>query len=303
VGHSTCFVTLGGVNIITDPIWSDYASPLQFMGPKRYMKPAVDLNKLDIDIVLLSHTHYDHFDSSTIKRIGNKPLWVVPLGVKEILNQFGITRVVEMDWWQHHIIESTTSAARVEVAFTPTKHWTSRNPFDRNTALWGSFVVMSGDKRFFFGGDTAYHSFFTKLGELFGPIDFAALPIGAYKPRWFMKDNHVNPEEAVQIHRDIKSKQSVAIHWGTFPLSDEDYVEPALELARARDAAGIPKDHFFSMRHGETWNVGTPAASDFATVHAPMYKEYKEYVELKNSEKKSESSKSTRVIGMKAELL
>jgi N-acyl-phosphatidylethanolamine-hydrolysing phospholipase D len=267
---------MDGVNILTDPVWSMHASLVQGLGPKRYIKPALDLEKLDVDIVLISHTHYDHFDANTVKRIGNKPLWIVPLGVKEVLKGYGIDRVIELDWWQHHIIPASSKSVRVEIAFTPTKHWTSRTPFDRNTSLWGSFAVMTPSKRFFFGGDTGYHPFFSKLGDRYGPFDFAAIPIGAYKPRWFMKDNHVNPEEAVKIHLDVKSKQTVAIHWGTFPLADEDYVEPALELGRAREAAGLTVNDFFSVQHGFTWDVGQPAASDFATIHAPMYKEYLE---------------------------
>lgn len=278
------FVTINGINILTDPVWSDYASPLQFMGPKRYTAPALDLDRLDVDVVLLSHNHYDHLDGHTAKRIGNKAKWIVPLGVASIMKGFGITNVVELDWWQTHSVVQPQGA--VEVTFTPTKHWTSRNPFDRNRSLWGSFVVKSSDKSFFFGGDSAYHDVFKLIGEKYGPFDFSALPIGAYKPRWFLKDNHVNPAEAIQIHKDIKSKQSVAIHWGTFPLSDEDYVEPPLELARMRAVMNVSRDSFFSLMHGETWKIGDPPKSDFASMNPLMFEEYLGHYSSKLSARK-----------------
>jgi N-acyl-phosphatidylethanolamine-hydrolysing phospholipase D len=253
-------------------MWSDFASPLQFMGPKRYMSPALDLAKLDVDVVLLSHSHYDHLDYDTAKQIGNKSTWIAPLGVAKILNSMGITNVIELDWWRSH--NFVRPQGNLDITLTPTKHWTSRNPFDRNKSLWGSFVVKSADKSFFFGGDSAYHEVFKLIGEKYGPFDFSALPVGAYKPRWFLKDNHVNPAEAVQIHKDIKSKQTVAIHWGTFPLSDEDYVEPPLELARMRDIMNVSRDSFFSLMHGETWNVGDAPKNDFASLNPLMYEEY-----------------------------
>lgn len=281
------FCTVNGVNILTDPIWSDYASPLQFMGPKRYIKPALDLNKLDIDIVLLSHTHYDHLDYNTATKIGNRAKWIVPLGAMEVLRNFGISNCVELDWWASHQVMETAKSGSVDITFTPTKHWTSRNPFDRNTSLWGSFVVKSNTSSFFFGGDTAYHDVFKIIGAKYGPFDFAALPIGAYKPRWFMKDNHVNPEEAVMIHTDIRSKQTAAIHWGTFPLSDEDYVEPALELARVREILGVPVRDFFSLQHGDTWILGDEPKSDFAMLRPKMFQEYQEYYYSSNRTTKS----------------
>jgi N-acyl-phosphatidylethanolamine-hydrolysing phospholipase D len=281
-------VTINGVNILTDPIWSDFASPMQFMGPKRYMPPALDLERLNVDVVLLSHTHYDHMDWATLQRIGNKAMWIVPMGVKALFSEINITRVHEMDWWQHHVLdESSDVPGRLEIVFTPTKHWTSRTPFDRNTCLWGSFAVLSPSGKFFFGGDTAYHPFFKIIGDRYGPFDFAALPIGAYKPRWFMKDNHVNPAEAVQIHTDIKAKQTVAIHWGTFPLSDEDYIEPALELGRVRKLAGVSAEEFFTLAHGETWIAGQTPKLDFASINAKMFDEYMESCERSIQEAKN----------------
>jgi N-acyl-phosphatidylethanolamine-hydrolysing phospholipase D len=198
---------------------------------------------------------------------------VVPMGVKDILRQFGVTNCTELDWWQsYHYVNPKGKTA--EIVFTPTKHWTSRTPFDRNTCLWGSFALLGNKCKFFFAGDTAYCDVFKLIGEKFGPFDISAIPIGAYSPRWFMKDVHCNPAEAVQIHEDLRSKQSVAIHWGTFPMTGEDKVEPPLELARVRGLKNMSYEKFFSMAHGETLIVGDRPQLDFATVHPHLYGEY-----------------------------
>ena len=281
VGHSTLYVTINGVNLLTDPIWSDRAAPVPFMGPKRYTPPALELKKLDVDVVLLSHNHYDHLDYDSVLKIGSKPTWIVPLGLSKTLRDFGVKKIIELDWWSGHRIRMTHG--EVDITLTPAKHWSSRTPFDRNRSLWGSFVVKSENKSFFFGGDSAYHDVFKIIGEKYGPFDFSALPIGAYKPRWFLKHNHMNPEEAVQVHKDIRSKQTVAIHWGTFPLSDEDYIEPPLELARVRDALNISSNSFFTLMHGDSWIPGTSPKTDFAALNPLMYKEYLEYFLNKSS--------------------
>jgi N-acyl-phosphatidylethanolamine-hydrolysing phospholipase D len=194
--------------------------------------------------------------------------------VKKILkNGAGITNCVELDWWQsHHIVSPTGS--NVEVVFTPTKHWTARGLFDRNTCLWGSFAVRAQQSKFFFAGDTAYCPVFRQIGSTLGPFDFAAIPIGAYAPRWFMKDVHCNPSEAVQIHKDLNAVRSVGIHWGTFPMADEDFIEPALELARSRDIVNISNKNFFTMQHGETISIGESGQNDFATLNSNLYGEY-----------------------------
>ena len=202
---------------------------MNVLGPQRFIMPPIDLDKLKVDIVLLSHTHYDHYDEKTARKIGNKALWLVPLGVKDMLKEIGITNCVEMDRWESYTY-TTPSKSTLEVIFTPTKHWTSRTLFDRNTTLWGSFVVLSDHARYFFAGDTAYCSVFQLIGQKYGPFDMASIPIGAYSPRWFLKDVHCNPEEAVRIHQDLRAKRSTAIHWGTFPMSHESFIEPALEL-------------------------------------------------------------------------
>lgn len=254
MGHASCYFQSGGLHFITDPVFSDRVSPFQFIGPKRVMDPLFHTDELfpELDVVLLSHTHYDHLDYGSALRIGNRALWIVPLGVKKLLGGWGITNVVELNWWDKHRIVNEEKNVDVEIVFCPTKHWTSRTPFDRNTCLWGSYVVASHQGRFFFSGDTAYCSVFKQIGELYGPFDMSCLAIGAYKPRWFMKDVHCDPSESIQIHKDLKSLQSVGIHWGTFPLADEDDIEPALELGRQRRVNGMTPSEFYTMAMGET---------------------------------------------------
>ncbi len=197
----------------------------------------------------------------------------MPLGAKRVLESFGVTNCVELDWWgsYHHL---TPSGKTVEIVFTPSKHWTARNFLDRNTSLWGSYLVLSRKARFFFTGDTAYDPIFKRIGAKYGPFDLAAVSIGAYAPRWFMKDVHNNPEEALQIHADLLARQSVAVHWGTFPLADEDPIEPALELARVRAIKGVSQKEFSTMAHGETVLVGEAPQHDLATVRSDLYGVY-----------------------------
>eukprot|EP01038_Epipyxis_sp_PR26KG_P012083 gene12083-16169_t len=273
IGHATIYHQIEGLNLVTDPLWSDRASPFRWLGPKRYIKPPIELEQLDIDVVLLSHTHYDHLDSQTVRRIGNRALWIVPLGVKEILHGMGISNCVELNWWQSYHV-TTSTGNRIEIILTPAKHWTARTMFDRNTCLWGSFAVLSNSYRYFFTGDTAYCSVFKTIGQKYGPFHLAAIPIGAYAPRWFMKDVHCDPEEAVQIHQDLQSMQSVGIHWGTFPMADEDFIEPALELARCRNLAGLSSNNFFTMAHGETICAGGSSLYDFADSRSDLYELY-----------------------------
>ncbi len=200
-------------------------------------------------------------------------LRIVPLGVKKQLNSIGITNVLELDWWgsYHHL---TSKGINIEIVFTPTKHWTSRTPFDKNTSLWGSYAVIGSQSRFFFTGDSAYCSVFKTVGEYYGPFDIAAIPIGAYTPRWFMKDVHCNPEEAVKIHKDLRSKRSCAIHWGTFPLTAEDPIEPAFELARIRNMLKMEANSFFTMGIGETIKFSEEGKFDLATVYDDYYGHY-----------------------------
>jgi N-acyl-phosphatidylethanolamine-hydrolysing phospholipase D len=276
LGHATCYLQLNGKYFLTDPIWSDRASPFTNFGPMRYVPPPAPLEDLPIDYVLLSHTHYDHYDVATARRIGNRATWIVPKGVKAILKSIGITNTIELDWWQSHSlpIESSIEKEAIEIVFTPTQHWSSRSLFDRGTSLWGSYAVLAPTSRFFFTGDTAYCSVFKDIGETYGPFDLAAIPIGAYKPRQFMRDVHCDPAEAIQIHKDLNAKRSVGIHWGTFELSEEEFVEPALELGRVRAGDSTRPVDFFTMAHGETLPMGESSANDFSVLYPHLLTEY-----------------------------
>eukprot|EP00741_Cyanophora_paradoxa_P018058 tig00021037_g17437.t1 len=249
IGHASMLVQVNGVAFLTDPVLSQRCSPLSFAGPKRLVPPAIameDLGKLKIDFSIVSHNHYDHLDLGTVKTLGDRCTWVVPLGLKKWFSDHSIANCVELDWWQEHKI-----AEGVSVTCTPCQHWSSRTGLDRNKTLWSSFLVKAGDKKVYFGGDTGYCPVFKEVGKLFGPIDLAILPIGAYEPRWFMKPQHIDPDEAVQIHLDLDATYSVGMHWGTFVLTDEPIGEPPLRLAEALRKRGIPQERFFCMKHGE----------------------------------------------------
>ncbi len=285
LGHATCLYRVDGVSFITDPVFSLRCSPSQWVGPKRFIPAPCAVEDLHVDIVLLSHTHYDHLDAASAASLGNRPLWIVPLGVASWLASVGITRVVELDWWETYVHTSATGKS-FRIVFTPANHWTNRGLFDTNTALWGSYVVVADSctpkKSFYFSGDTAYDSkLFKHIGRKYGPFDIASIGIGAYKPRPFMRDNHVNPRESVQIHQDIGSKMSCGIHWGTFPMSYEDVVEPAFDLAYAREMQRLTHESVFTMEHGETvvWAgpesaPRTAGMSDIAFSHPELMAEF-----------------------------
>ena len=251
IGHATLLLQLGGVNVLTDPHLTERASPLSFFGPKRWMPPALDFGELPhIDAVVISHNHYDHLDAETVTRLnrqpGGPPIFYVPLGLKQWFAEAGISNVVELDWWE------TRRHASLALHFVPVQHWSSRTRFDRNRSLWGAWVIEHNDSRLIFCGDTGYSRDFQDIAARFGSFDLAAVPIGAYEPRWFMRPQHVNPEEAVQIHQDLNARHSVGIHWGTFVLTDEPLDEPPRRLGEALVAARVPNERFFLMQHGET---------------------------------------------------
>jgi N-acyl-phosphatidylethanolamine-hydrolysing phospholipase D len=238
IGHATVLVQYKGINVLTDPMFAERASPFSFMGPKRSAPPSLRIEQLPaIDLVLISHNHYDHLDAHAVKTVGDRTTWVVPLGYKQWFADLGVSRVAEFDWWDKRDIAGTTVTA------TPSQHWTGRGLHDRYQALWASWAVQVGGFKFWFGGDTGYNDrIFSEIGVRCGPFDLALIPIGGYAPRWFMKNMHVNPEEAVSIHNDIRAKYSLGIHWGTFPLTAEPIDEPPQRL---RAAAESLKDSVF----------------------------------------------------------
>jgi N-acyl-phosphatidylethanolamine-hydrolysing phospholipase D len=252
IGHATVLLQVGGYNILTDPHFSRRASPVQWAGPERVAPLGLAFEDLPpIDIVVISHDHYDALDEQTIKRLhrrpgGEKTRFYVPLGLKKWFASRGVDQVIEMDWWDR------SQDGNLEIIAVPVQHWSKRSLFSRNKTLWAGWVIASNDFRFFFAGDTGYNSLFKEIGEKLGPFDLAAIPIGAYEPRWFMARHHVDPEEAVQIHKDIRSRKSLAIHWGTFILTDEPLDEPPKRLAAALEENKIPGDDFLVLQHGQT---------------------------------------------------
>ena len=250
IGHSTLLVRLNGKTILTDPIFSTRASPFSILGPKRVVPPAISLYELPpIDFVVISHSHYDHLDLKTIKELAiksKKTVFFVPLGLKGLLEGVGARKVFELDWWDEIRMNDLSFIA------TPAHHWSARSLLDRNKSLWASWMVVSQQFRFWFAGDTGYSDDFTEIRKRVGEPDLAAIPIGAYSPRSFMKNSHVNPGEAVDIFLDLGAKKAVAIHWGTFKLSTELLDEPPGKLQSALEAKNISQDLFKVLDHGET---------------------------------------------------
>ena len=263
IGHATLLLQTGGLNIVTDPQFSDRAAPVSFLGPQRVVAPAIMPADLPhIDAVLISHNHYDHLDIPSLRSLnaqaGGPPRFFVPLGLKAWFhNTLGVLDAVELDWWQSAQLDTVTGSATLHLV--PVQHWSSRTLTDRNLTLWGGWVLEQPDFRFMFCGDTGYSKDFADIQKRFGRFDLAAIPIGAYEPRWFMKMQHINPAEAVQIHRDLHADRSIAIHWGTFVLTDEPLDEPPRALRAALAAAGIPAADFPALKHGETLRLDLPA--------------------------------------------
>lgn len=249
IGHSTVLIQYQGINILTDPVFSDHAFPFQFAGPERYTPPALNPEDLPpIDIVVISHNHYDHLDSDTVETLGNKPLWLVPLGLKEWFLDSDITNVQELDWWESYTYGS------VEITATPSQHWSRRSLFDTNKSLWASWAFKWNDFTAWFGGDTGYNTRqFREIGDYLGKVDLAMIPIGAYEPRWFMKNQHVNPSDSVEIFKDIKAESAFGIHWNTFVLTAEPVDEPPAALKQAMQASMLDPGTFTAMPIGKTW--------------------------------------------------
>jgi L-ascorbate metabolism protein UlaG (beta-lactamase superfamily) len=250
VSHATNLVQMQGLAFLTDPVFSERASPFAWAGPKRARAPGVALEDLPkLDAVLISHNHYDHFDAASVKALwaAHQPLFVVPLGDGKLLRRLGVERIVELDWWQSAEIPGGS-----RVWLTPARHWSGRWLHDRSRSLWGGFVVQAGGVQLYFAGDTGYDTHFEQTRDRFGPMDVSVLPIGAYAPRWFMRGAHMNPDDAVRAHLDLGSAMSVATHFGTFQLTDEGIDEPVLDLAKALAERGVDPSLFVPPEHGQT---------------------------------------------------
>ena len=241
IGHATFLLQAAGTNILTDPVYADRASPSQSTGPRRVRAPGVRFEDLPpVSIVLLSHNHYDHCDLGALLELKRRfePTFITPIGNRHLLRSVGIDSVEELDWW------NASTRSSIPITLTPAQHNSARGMFDRNHALWGGFLIEVAGKRIFFTGDSGYGPHFEEIRRRLTPIDLALLPIGAYEPRWFMKDIHMNPEEAVQAHCDLGAAGSIAMHFGVFHLTAEGIDEPPARLARALASRGIPARDF-----------------------------------------------------------
>lgn len=252
IGHSTFLVQVAGLNLLTDPMFSDRASPLSFAGPKRQAPPGVPLAQLPpIHAALISHNHYDHLDLGTVTGLGNRVRFFVPLGLAAWFKKNDLTQVDELDWWQ------SQSLGNIRLHCVPAQHFSMRTLFDRNRTLWCGWVLETPEGNIFFTGDTGYCRHFQEIGQRLGPMRLALIHVGGYQPRWFMSSMHVNPKEAVRIHQDVRSLQSIGMHWGTFKLTDEPLGEPPRYLQRALKQAKIPADRFVVLKIGETRVYGS----------------------------------------------
>lgn len=248
INHASLLLQLPGLNILTDPVYSERTSPFSFIGPKRVKKPGIPFETLPkIDVVVVSHNHYDHLDVRTLQRLEKKfnPLFLVPLGDERLLKMAQIKNVRAVDWWEEVRIKDT------KFIFSPAQHWSSRTPWDKNESLWGSFMIDNGVQRIYHGGDTGYGPHFKLIKERLGAPDLALLPIGAYEPRWFMKHHHMNPEESVLAHLDLGAKKSIGMHFGTWQLTDEGIDDPLKDLVQARLKLKIKDEDFIVLDHGE----------------------------------------------------
>ncbi len=256
VGHATVLLQTAGLNILTDPVWSNRASPVPFAGPKRVNPPGIALEDLpDIDVVLLSHNHYDHLDLKTLsalKKRGN-PLIVTPLGNDKILHKHDRDfRIAVGDWG-----DTISLSADVSVSFEPAHHWSARTAGDRCFALWAAFVLQTPHGRIYHIGDTGFHDGvnFNAVREKYGDFRLAIIPFGAYEPRWFMKGQHQNPDEAVRAHRMCNAAYTLGHHWGTFQLTNESIGDQLSALDRARLEHGVAVDRFRALQPGQVWDV------------------------------------------------
>jgi L-ascorbate metabolism protein UlaG (beta-lactamase superfamily) len=253
VNHTTFLLQVAGINILTDPTWSNRASPFSWAGPRRFRPPGIRFEDLPpIDCVLLSHDHYDHMDMPTLQRLGREHAPVIYVGLKNarVLAKHGIGNVVELDWWQR-----VEADPRVEITAVPAQHFSGRSPFDRDERLWCGFVLQANDTCIYFAGDTGSGPHFAQVAERFPEIDLAILPIGAYRPEWFMGEVHMSPDQAVAAHLAVGARVSVASHFGTFDLADDGQDEPLEVLREALQRTNLRESEFWVLGFGEGRNL------------------------------------------------
>ncbi len=253
INHVTYLFQTNSHNILFDPVFSERTSPVQFAGVRRVRRPGIEIHDLPkIDIVLVSHNHYDHMDLASLLYLQKKhqPLFIMPLGNAVYLKAFSKNlNVIELDWWQEHILEG------VKLTLTPALHWSARGFRDRRKALWGGFIVENqNSNKIYFAGDTGFSKkIFSEIKNKAGELEMAFLPIGAYAPRWFMKLVHMNPDEAVMAHQILQPKVSIGMHYGTFRLTDEPWDQPLLDLNSAMKNRNI--SNFETLYEGQTKKI------------------------------------------------
>jgi N-acyl-phosphatidylethanolamine-hydrolysing phospholipase D len=249
IGHATLLVQLDGVNLLTDPHWSERASPVTFGGPKRVMPPGLAFEDLPpIHLVVISHDHYDHLDAATVRRLAEThgPRFLVPLGLKAWFADLGIHDVDELDWWDTREVRGLT------LTLVPAQHFSGRSLWRQNRTLWAGWAIAGPSRRLYFAGDTGYYDVFKEVGARLGPFDLAAIPIGAYLPPAMMRHNHTTPEEALRLFTDVRGERFVAVHWGTFDLAEEPLDEPPKRLLAEARRLGLGDDRVWVLAHGET---------------------------------------------------
>ena len=247
IGHSTFLIKKNNLVILTDPVFSERASPFKRLGPKRLIPPAISLNELPkIDVVTISHNHYDHLDIRSLKKLSKlnpNLIFLIPKGDIDIFNKKNIGNVKEFVWWEEISIDDLI------FTFTPVQHWSARGLFDRNESLWGGWFIKSNDYSLYHAGDTGYSNDFIETQKRLGSPKYAFLPIGAYDPEWFMAASHVNPEDSIRIMKDLGAEFSFGMHWGTFTLTAEDTLEPPQRLKEALNNDKL--DNFITLKPGE----------------------------------------------------
>jgi L-ascorbate metabolism protein UlaG (beta-lactamase superfamily) len=266
VGHATMLIQVAGLNILTDPVWSQRVSPFSFVGPKRVNAPGIAFDRLpDIDLVLLTHNHYDHLDIATLSRLHrhHRPLVITPLGNDRIVHVAEPHMQVKTGDWGDHV--DVTGDVRVHIE--PCHHWSARGSRDRRMALWAAFVLETPAGRIYHIGDTGFHGgcHYRAARDKFGGFRLAMLPVGAYEPRWFMKDHHQDPSEAVQGFELCAAEHAIGHHWGTFQLTNESVEAPVDALSRALAEKSIAADRFRTLRPGESWDIPAASASAYET--------------------------------------
>jgi N-acyl-phosphatidylethanolamine-hydrolysing phospholipase D len=258
IGHSTFLVQIGGLNVLTDPMFGDRASPVRWAGPRRIVPPGLTIDQLPpIDLILQSHDHYDHFDDGSIRaltRRAHDAVWCAPLGVGRRLHARGVRSIVERDWY-----ENAEPIPGVRVSCAPARHFSGRGVRDRNRSLWCGWTVETAGRRIYFAGDSALHPDFGEVSRWAGPFDVVLMPIGAYDPRWFMRAVHADPEEAVEAydamaraHPAAMPPVMIGMHWGTFLLTDEPVDEPPRRARAAWMTRGLDPGRLWILAPGET---------------------------------------------------